>query len=88
MKGISYMSYLREESLRWTLAENLRILRMTNHISQEELAERCGLHRTYISDIERCNRNISIDNIEKIAKALHISASDLLKKRRTENENC
>ena len=71
----------KQKPLRQIMAENLRVLRLEAHISQEELAELCGLHRTYISDIERCNRNVSIDNIEKIAKALHITASDLLKER-------
>lgn len=46
-------------------------------ISQEELAFRCGLHRTYISDIERGSRNLSLENIEKLAKALEISLSAL-----------
>ena len=69
------------KTLRQIMAENLRFLRLAAHITQEELAELCDLHRTYISDIERCNRNVSIDNIEKIAKALHITASDLLKER-------
>ena len=71
----------KQKPLRQIMAENLRVLRLAAHISQEELSELCGLHRTYISDIERCNRNVSIDNIEKIAKALHITASDLLKER-------
>ena len=71
----------KQKSLRQIMAENLRFLRLAAHISQEELAELCDMHRTYISDIERCNRNVSIDNIEKIAKALHITASDLLKER-------
>lgn len=75
------------KTLRQIMAENLRILRFAAHISQEELAELCGLHRTYISDIERCNRNISIDNIEKIAQALHITASALLKERDEQNED-
>ena len=74
-----------QKTLRQIMAENLRTLRFAAHISQEELAELCGLHRTYISDIERCNRNISIDNIEKIAQALHITASDLLKERDEQN---
>lgn len=51
----------------------------TKSLSQEELALNCGLHRTYISDIECCSRNVSIDNIEKIADALNTSASELLK---------
>jgi transcriptional regulator with XRE-family HTH domain len=46
-------------------------------ISQEKLAERAGLHRTYIADIERGARNVSIENIEKLAKALEISISEI-----------
>jgi len=46
-------------------------------ISQEELAFLCGLHRTYISDIERGTRNVSLENIEKIARALNVSPKDL-----------
>jgi transcriptional regulator with XRE-family HTH domain len=44
------------------------------------LAERAGLHRTYIGDIERGARNLSLENIEKLAKALQISISDLFAK--------
>lgn len=77
----------KQKPLRQIMAENLRVLRLVAHVSQEELAELCGLHRTYISDIERCNRNVSIDNIEKIARALHITASDLLKEKETTDEN-
>ncbi len=46
-------------------------------ISQEELAYRASLHRTYVSDIERGMRNVSIENIAKLAKALNISISAL-----------
>ena len=46
-------------------------------ISQEELSFRAELHRTYISDIERGSRNPSLENIEKLAKALDISVSIL-----------
>ena len=46
-------------------------------LSQEELAERADLHRTYLSDIERGEGNPSLENIEKLAKALNIKVSDL-----------
>jgi transcriptional regulator with XRE-family HTH domain len=45
-------------------------------LSQEKLAERCYLHRTYITDIERGERNISLENISKITDALEISITD------------
>lgn len=67
------------KSLRQVLANNIKVLRAQEKVSQEDFAALCGLHRTYISDIERCNRNVSIDNIEKIAAAFHITASELLK---------
>jgi transcriptional regulator with XRE-family HTH domain len=49
-------------------------------LSQEALAERAGLHRTYVADIERGARNLSLANIEKLAKALQVSISDLFAK--------
>ena len=57
----------------------VRKLRQAQKISQEELAERCGLHRTYISDIELGKRNVSLENIERIAAALERSLSDFFK---------
>ena len=65
-------------SLRLSFASNLKRIRTTQELSQENLAFMCGLHRTYISDVERGNRNISIDNIEKIALALDVSPASLL----------
>ena len=49
-------------------------------ISQEELAHRAGLHRTYVSDLERGARNPSIDSIEKVARALELSVSKLFER--------
>ncbi|MBD2123412.1 helix-turn-helix transcriptional regulator [Trichocoleus sp. FACHB-262] len=46
-------------------------------LSQQELAKQTGLHRTYISDIERGERNPTLENIEKLAKALDISIAQL-----------
>lgn len=57
---------------------NLRKFRTEKGLSQEKFAERCGLHRTYISDIERFQRNVSLDNIQRIADALQLPAYILL----------
>jgi transcriptional regulator with XRE-family HTH domain len=62
---------------RKVLAKNIKRLRDEMSISQEELAYRCGLHRTYLSGVERGIRNPSLDIIEKIAKALNVSVSRL-----------
>ena len=48
-------------------------------LSQEQVAERADLHRTYIADIERGSRNVSLENIEKIAIALEIPVSTIFK---------
>ena len=55
------------------------MLRRMRGWSQEVLAELCGLHRTYIGSVERGERNISLDNIERIAVALEVSVSDLVR---------
>lgn len=52
--------------------KNLKKYREQVGMSQEKFAEMCGLHRTYISDIERFQRNISLSNVQKIAQALKI----------------
>jgi len=67
-----------EKSLRGTLAYNIRLLRFENGISQEELAFRCELDRTYISAVERCVWNVALSNIEKIAEALDVAPWRLL----------
>lgn len=51
---------------------NVKKYRLKENLTQEELAEKTALHRTYISSLERGNRSISLKNIEKIAKALNI----------------
>ena len=55
----------------------IRHIRQNKKISQEELADLCCLHRTYISDIELGKRNVSLENIEKIAKALNMTISEI-----------
>ncbi|MBR5271185.1 MAG: helix-turn-helix transcriptional regulator [Clostridia bacterium] len=57
---------------------NLRKYRLERGISQEKFADLCGLHRTYISDIECFQRNVSIENVQRIAAALEIDAYKLL----------
>ncbi|MDR3288573.1 MAG: helix-turn-helix transcriptional regulator [Peptococcaceae bacterium] len=59
-------------SLIHTFAVNVRKYRLEHNLSQEHLAELAGLHRTYISSVERERRNISIENIQRISDALKI----------------
>jgi transcriptional regulator with XRE-family HTH domain len=59
--------------------QTVRQERVKQNLSQEKLASRAGVHRTYIGMIERAEKNITLENIEKIAKALRIKVSDLLK---------
>jgi DNA-binding XRE family transcriptional regulator len=59
------------------LGEHIKMLRKEKGLSQEELSYETGLHRTYIGGIERGERNVSIENIEKIANALRIKLKDL-----------
>lgn len=58
----------------------IRRIREEQGINQEEAAERCGLHRTYYSGIERGIRNVSLVNIEKIAKGLRTRLPDLFER--------
>src|SRR2546423_15172228 len=60
-----------------SFASAVRACRSRLGISQEELAGRAGLHRTYVSDIERGARNLSLESIEKLARALETSVSAL-----------
>jgi len=60
------------------LATNLKALRAARGWSQEQLALEAGLHRTFIAHVERCARNISLDNVERLAEALGVEAGQLL----------
>ena len=68
-------------------AAKLKELRLELGISQEELAERSNLHRTYISLIERAQRNVALENIYKLAKALEVPPSSLFTNETDEVEN-
>lgn len=69
----------RDTTLRATVAGNIRRLRKLRGLSQEGLADAAGLHRTYIGSVERSERNLSLDNVEKIAGALEVSPDVLLR---------
>ena len=60
------------------VAENLRRLRKEHGLSQEAMAELADFHRTYVSQLERCVTNISLDGLERLAAALNVDVLDLL----------
>jgi transcriptional regulator with XRE-family HTH domain len=63
--------------VRHRLGRNVRRYRLERALSQEALADEAGIHRTYVSDVERGSRNPTIVIVEKLARALAVSASDL-----------
>jgi transcriptional regulator with XRE-family HTH domain len=67
------------EDVRIRLGKALRKRRMGLGVSQEEFADLCGLDRTYVGGIERGERNVALVNLEKLAKALKISLSELFR---------
>lgn len=69
----------KSEGSRIVLATNLRALRLARGLSQEELGDLSGLHRTYVSSVERCERNATLDTLDKLSDALGILSSDLIK---------
>lgn len=64
--------------LRKILADNVKAYRNAKSLSQEELADQCGLHRTYIGSVERCERNVTLGTLELLAHALKTTVPDLL----------
>jgi transcriptional regulator with XRE-family HTH domain len=67
-----------KSNVRMRFGQKLRMARKEREISQERLAELAGLHRTYVSSVERGERNVSIETIEKFAKALKVAMSELM----------
>ncbi len=68
----------RRMDVRRAVGANLKRIRKENRISQEELAFACGLHRTYVSGVERGIRNPTVVVLAKIARALGVPAAELL----------
>ena len=69
---------MKEDSIN-KFGNKIRKLRISLGLSQEELAARAGLHRTYIGMVEPAEKNITLKNIHKNAKALHVSLGSLFK---------
>ena len=66
-----------------TLAANIRAFREVKGLSQEEFADICGLHRTYVGSVERGERNVTLSTLEVFASVMRISVSQLLTEKTT-----
>lgn len=69
---------MKKEPILLRFAKNVQETRKAQQLSQEQLAGIAGVHRTYVGMIERAEKNITLCNMEKIAKALNVSISKLL----------
>lgn len=76
-RGVNTQSETRPD-IREVLALNLKYLRGERGLSQDALALVAGLDRTFVAHVERLKRNISLDNLEKLAVALNVPVADLL----------
>ena len=70
---------MKTESIIVRFGNNVQRIRKEQNISQEKLAEYAGLHRTYVGKVERHERNITLVNADKIAKALNVPIEELVK---------
>lgn len=66
-----------QDNILMSFGQTIRKIRLIKGISQEKFADKCDLHRTYISDIELGKRNVSLENIEKMSIALNLKISQL-----------
>ncbi len=69
---------IQNSTLNKVFSKNLRHFRIQAKLSQEDLSDKCGLHRTYVGSIERGERNVTLKTVEKFAKALSTSPIKLL----------
>jgi len=74
--GMSYPTQKRDAQV--LFAANMRRIRKEKQLTQEQVAERAGLHPNYVSSVERGERNLSIANIERIAVALGVTMAELV----------
>jgi transcriptional regulator with XRE-family HTH domain len=68
-----------------TIGSTIRDLRDARGMTQAQLAEACGLHRTFIGSVERGERNVAILNLRRIAKSLRVSLAELFAGAKTKN---
>ncbi|WP_411705402.1 helix-turn-helix domain-containing protein [Edaphovirga cremea] len=78
LSGMNKLHARQVFNARQRISVNLKRLRKERNLSQEKLAELAEFHRTYISQLERCVTNISIDGIEKLATALEVDVIELI----------
>ena len=74
------------EPLKAILAANIHAFRETNNLSQEDFADMCGLHRTYVGSVERGERNVTLSTLEVFAAVLGVSVPQLLTGKTSNNE--
>ena len=72
-------------NIRNILSENIRRYRLSKNLSQEGLAETCGLHRTYVGSVERGERNVTLSTLEVFATALGVPVPELLVKKKAKS---
>ena len=67
-----------KDALRQILADNILRYRAAHGVSQDEFAVQCGVHRTYVGSVERCERNVTLSTLQLFAKAMRVQVPQLL----------
>lgn len=68
-----------QKDLLLAFGQTIRKIRLSRNISQEQFADICELHRTYISDVELGKRNVSLENIDRMATALNMTITEIFR---------